>query len=243
MQPRHDFDQERLSELADSFKQNGIIQPLVVKVSGPNYVIIAGERRYRAARLAGFGEVPALVMDDVDDARTLELALVENIQREDLNPIELAEAYRRLMQQCGLTQNELAERVGKSRAALANQLRLLALPESIQLLVRQLKLTEGHARAILALESESAMKEMAETIMSGQLTVRDVERAVAPKRKRRKLQVRRKQPIVLEIEAELKQRLGTSVRITPGLKHGRIEIEYYGDDDLGRLVELFRKIG
>jgi len=242
MQPRQTFDKERLAELAASLKANGVIQPLVVRRNGAGFTIVAGERRYRAARLAALPQVPAVIMDDIDDVRTLELALVENIHREDLNPLELAEAYRRLIDKCGLTQNDLAVRVGRSRAAVANHLRLLSLPASIKRLIAEGRLTEGHARAILALDNEAQMLETAEKIISNSLSVRDVEKATAPKRRKRRLVPKRLHPALAEMEGDLKRRLATSVKIVPGLKRGRIEIEYYGDDDLDRLWQLFRKI-
>ncbi len=241
MQPRKQFEDERLAELAESLKVNGIMQPLVVKKNGGGFTIVAGERRFRAARLAGLKEVPTIIMDDIDDVRMLELALVENIQRENLNPIELAEAYSRLIDKCGLTQAQLAERVGKSRVAVTNNLRLLTLPDSVKRLVAESRITEGHARAILSLDSEARMLEMAEQIVSGSLSVREVEKKTSPSKKRR-LIVKRKSPILTEIESDLKRRMGTSVRVIPGLKKGRIEIEYYGDDDLDRLWQLLKEI-
>jgi len=242
MQPRRDFDETALHELAESLRRNGIMQPLVVRQNGSMYTIIAGERRYRAARLAGLTEVPVVVMDDVDDTRMLELALVENLQREDLNPIETAEAYRSLMDRCGHTQNELAASVGKSRAAVANVLRLLALPERIKQMLRAGTVSEGHARAILALNDESAMLEMADRIVAESLSVRATESATRKPTPRRRPMTRRQLPILMEAESNLKQTLGTAVRIYHGRKRGRIEIEYYGDDDLSRLLELFQKI-
>jgi len=241
MQPRRDFDEAGLRELADSFKANGIMQPLLVQQHGSEYTIIAGERRFRAARMANFEEVPVLLMDDVSDTRMLELALVENIQRENLNPIDTAEAYRRLIDECGLTQNEMADKVGKSRAAVANVLRLNGLPESIKQMLRERHLTEGHARAILALDSENAMVQMAQQIVDNSLSVRAVEKKTT-RTKRRRLIPKRKMPALMEIENQLKRMLATSVKIVPGLKRGRIEIEYYGDDDLERLLELFKQI-
>ncbi len=241
MQPRVEFDNERMNELVESLKQNGMMQPLVVKKNESGYVIIAGERRYRAARIAGLTQVPVTVMDVGDDARMLELALIENIQREDLNPLELAQAYKRLMDQCNLTQQELSSRVGKSRTAVANTMRLLSLPHAIQEMIRRGELTEGHARAILSLTDEASMLDLAQRIVSGEMSVREVERQAGHTRKR-KLVPKRKLPALAEIETYLKQVLGTSVKITPGLKRGRIEIEYYGDDDLGRLLDLFRRI-
>jgi len=242
MQPRQNFDDVRMAELAESVKQNGMVQPLVVRKNGGGYTIVAGERRYRAARLAGLVQAPAVIMDDLDDARMLELALVENIQREDLNPLELAGAYRRLIDQCGLTQARLAERVGRSRAAVANHLRLLTLPDSIKKLIADGSLTEGHARAILSLDSEASMLEMAQRIVSNSLTVREVEKAGPRRKKRRRLVVRRISPALAEMETDLKRLLATAVKITPGLKQGKIEIEYYGEEDLSRLWQLFRKI-
>ncbi|MBU0983681.1 MAG: ParB/RepB/Spo0J family partition protein [candidate division Zixibacteria bacterium] len=242
MQPRREFDQEKLQELAGSLKHDGVMQPLVVRKNGAGYTIVAGERRFRAASLAGLSEVPVVVIDEVDDTRMLELALVENIHREDLNPLELAEAYRRLMDQCGLTQNEMAGRVGKSRASVANHVRLLTLPDSIKKLLRDGHLTEGHARAILALPSEAQMLEMADRIVSGTMSVRQVEQATGGRRKKRRLTIKRKNPIIVDMESHLKRLLGTSVKVTPGLKAGKIEIEFYGDDDLDRLWQLFRRL-
>ena len=242
LQPRRNFNDTSLAELSESIRLNGMVQPIIVHKNGAGYTIVAGERRYRAARLAGMADAPAVIMDDLDDVRMLELALVENIQREDLNPLELAEAYRRLIDQCGLTQAKLAEQVGRSRAAVANHLRLLTLPDSIKKLIVDGRLSEGHARALLSLGSEASMLQMAEQIVSNSLTVRDVEQAGPAKKKRRRLVVRRISPAVAEIETELKRMLATSVRITPGLKHGKIEIEYYGEEDLGRLWQLLRKI-
>ncbi len=239
MQPRKRFADERLAELAESLKVNGIMQPLVVKKNGGDFTIVAGERRFRAARIAGLKEVPTIIMDAIDDVRMLELALVENIQRENLNPIELAEAYSRLIDKCGLTQAQLAERVGKSRVAVTNNLRLLTLPDSIKRLVAENRITEGHARAILSLDSEARMLEMVEQIVSGTMSVREVEKKTSPSKKRR-LIVKRKSPILTEIESDLKRRMGTSVRVVPGLKRGRIEIEYYGDEDLDRLWQLLK---
>jgi len=242
LQPRHDFDQDSLQQLADSLKRNGMIQPLVVKQSDSGFTIIAGERRLRAARIAGLKEVPVVLMDEVDEPRMLELALVENLQREDLNPLEAAEGYRTLIERCNLTQNELAAKVGKSRTAVANILRLLGLPEPIKQMIREGKLSEGHARAILAAGSEEQMLALAQRALRDALSVRDVEREAG--RGKRKLRAhRRMSPALSDVETFLKQLLGTSVTIRPGAKKGRIEIEYYGDQDLDRLLDLFRRIG
>ncbi|MBN1211385.1 MAG: ParB/RepB/Spo0J family partition protein [candidate division Zixibacteria bacterium] len=239
MQPRRDFNEERLRELADSFRQNGVMQPLVVKKTDSGFAVVAGERRLRAAKIAGLEKIPVVVLEEIDNARMLEMALVENIQRENLNPLELAEAYCRLIEECHLTQNQLAERVGKSRAAVANQLRLLTLPESVKELLGAGKLTEGHARALLAVGSEKEMLALAGRIIDNALSVREAEKTVRGQKKRR-LVPKKKIPELIEIENYLKQLLGTSVKINHGLKRGKIEIEYYGNDDLDRLLDIFR---
>ncbi len=240
-QPRKAFDQERLAELAESFKTRGMLQPIVVTTEGAGFQLVAGERRFRAAKLAELVEVPALVLDDLETTEMLQLALIENLQREDLNPIETAQAYQSLIDQCGLTQAELAERVGKNRASVANTLRLLGLPDNIKNLIAEGKLSEGHARAILAVADPALRERVAQRIMSETLSVRQAEE-MTRKEKRRKLKVRRKSPGLEDAESFLKQTLGTAVRIVPGLKKSRIEVEYYGDDDLNRLLDLFRKL-
>jgi ParB family chromosome partitioning protein len=240
MQPRRMFDDESLHELADSFKQNGIMQPLVVTESGDKFTIVAGERRLRAAKMAGLAEVPVILIEDADDTRRLELALVENIQRENLNPIELAGAYKNLLEKCGLSHEQLSDRVNKSRAAVTNAMRLLNLPISVQILVRDGKITEGHARAILSLGSEKEMLDMADRIIKGTMTVRDVEEQTR-RGKRRRLVPKRQTPMIAEYENSLRQILGTSVKIHHGLKRGKIEIEYYGNEDLERIVALLKK--
>jgi ParB family chromosome partitioning protein len=241
LQPRRDFDETALEQLAESFKRHGVMQPLVVKMDDTGYVIIAGERRYRAAKLAGFTEVPVVVMDPTDDGSMLELALVENVQREDLNPIETAEAYHALIENCGLTQGQLASRVGKSRVAVTNLLRLMSLPEKIKIMLREGKLSEGHARAILSFDNEAEMMRQAQRIIDDTLSVRDVERQAGRVSKRR-LTLKRKMPAIMEAETFLKQTMGTSVKIHHGLRKKKIEIDYYSDDDLDRLLDLFRKI-
>jgi len=241
LQPRHDFDEDTLQQLADSLKRNGMIQPLVVKQTDSGFSIIAGERRLRAARIAGLEEVPVVLMDEVDEPRMLELALVENLQREDLNPLEAAEGYRTLIERCNLTQNDLAAKVGKSRAAVANTLRLFNLPDAVKQMIREGKLSEGHARAILSAGTEEQMLILAQRALRDALSVRDVERE-AGRGKRKQQASLRKSPILSDTETFLKQLLGTSVTIHPGRKKGRIEIEYYGDQDLDRLLDLFRRI-
>jgi ParB family chromosome partitioning protein len=241
MQPRRQFDDSSLAELAESFKSQGVLQPVIVKKKDNGYILIAGERRFRAARLAELPDIPAIVLEEKDEATMLQMALVENIQREDLNAMEEAEAFRKLVEEAGLTQNQLAAKVGKSRAAVANTMRLLTLPEPIKEMIRSGKLSEGHARAILALDDDVSRMRLAERIVSENLSVRIAEESARVVRKR-KLVPKRRLPALVEIENYLKQLLGTSVKIVPGLKRGKIEIEYYGDDDLDRILELFRKI-
>jgi len=240
-QPRKEFDEEKLAELAESFKTRGMLQPILVKKEGAGYQLVAGERRFRAAKIAGLKAAPALVLEDIDAGEMLQLALIENLQREDLNPIEMAQAYQSLIDQCGLTQVQLSERVGKNRASIANTLRLLSLPDNIKSLIAEGKLTEGHARAILSVADAAMRDRIAHRILSETLSVRQAEDA-ARKTKRRRLVVRRKPPAIEEAETFLKQTLGTAVRIVPGLKKGRIEVEYYGDEDLNRLLDLMRKV-
>jgi ParB family chromosome partitioning protein len=241
MQPREKFDQEGLAQLAESFKSQGVLQPVVVKKKGERFSLIAGERRLRAAALAKLEEIPAVIVGEKDEADMLEMALVENLQREDLNLLEVAEAFRRLIDEAGLTQNQLALKVGKSRAAVTNMLRLLSLPAKIKEMVREGKLTGGHARAILALDEESAQLRLAERILNENLSVRWAEES-ARRVKRKKLIPKRRIPALIEAENYLKQLLKTSVRISTGLKRGKIEIEFYGDEDLERVLELFKKI-
>jgi ParB family chromosome partitioning protein len=240
-QPRKEFDQEKLAELAESFKSRGMLQPILVKKEGTGYQVVAGERRFRAAKIAGLTTAPALIMEDISPTEMLQLALIENLQREDLNPIETAQAYSSLIEQCGLTQAQLAEQIGRNRASIANTLRLLSLPENIRNLISEGKLTEGHARAILSVSDAAMRDRIAHRILSETLSVRQTE-GLARQTKRRRLVVRRKPPAIEEAESFLKQTLGTAVRIVPGLKKGRIEVEYYGDEDLNRLLDLMRKI-
>ncbi|UCD93615.1 MAG: ParB/RepB/Spo0J family partition protein [Candidatus Zixiibacteriota bacterium] len=241
MQPRQQFDDAGLQELAESFKSQGVLQPVLVKKAQDGFILIAGERRYRAALIAGLETIPAVTLEETEDAEMLQIALVENLQREDLNPLEAAGAFRKLMDDGGLTQNQLAVKVGKSRAAVANILRLLTLPEKVKELIRSGKLSEGHARAILAVDDDLSRVRLAERIVSENMSVRAAEDS-ARRVRRRKLIPRKKLPAVVEAENYLKQLLGTSVKITPGLKRGRIEVEYYGEEDLERILELFRKI-
>lgn len=237
-QPRKSFDEAALAELADSIRQHGIIQPLTVrKLSSGYYQIIAGERRWRAARLAGLSEVPVIVME-ADDRKAAELAMIENLQREDLNPMEEAAGFQSLIENYHMTQEEAAQRVGKSRSAVANALRLLSLTPPVAKLVEEGKLSAGHARALLPL-SPALQENAAGAVISGGLSVRQTE-ALA---KRLSLEKPEKAPApkgidyAAEAQKELSSKLGRGVRIVTGRKKGRIELEYYGIDDLNDLLE------
>ncbi len=240
-QPRKSFDPEKLKELAESFKTHGMLQPVLVRQDSSGYTIVAGERRFRAAKVAGLDKIPALIIRQISQDGMLELALIENVQREDLNPIETAEAYQALIEQCGITQAKLAEKIGKNRASVANTMRLLSLPENIKQLIIDGKLTEGHARAILSVSDENLRDKIAQRIISETMSVRQAE-GLAQKTKRRRLVLKRRPPGIEESETFLKHLLATAVKIVPGLKKGRIEIEYYGDEDLNRILDLFRKL-
>ena len=238
-QPRKSFDEAALAQLADSIRQHGIIQPLTVrKLSSGYYQIIAGERRWRAARLAGLQEVPALVIE-ADDRKTAELAMIENLQREDLNPIEEAGGYQTLIQQYHMTQEEAAARVGKYRSAVANTLRLLDLTPAVQKQVKAGELSAGHARALVPL-SPALQTRAAEAIIQGGLSVRQAEalaKRLAAERKPEKQADADQVDYTAEAQKDLSSKLGRGVKIVTGRKKGRIELEYYGLDDLNDLLE------
>lgn len=243
-QPRKRFDDESLQELADSISQHGIIQPLTVrKLSSGYYQIIAGERRWRAARLAGLQEVPVIVIE-ADDRKAAELAMIENLQREDLNPMEEAAGFQSLIESYHMTQEEAAQRVGKSRSAVTNALRLLGLTPSVRKLVEEGKLSAGHARALVSL-SPSLQESAANAIVSGGLSVRQTE-ALVKRLSAEKKEAQDKDPdevdYLAEAQNELKARLCRGVKIVPGRKKGRIELEYYGVDDLNDLLDALAVI-
>ena len=239
-QPRKIFDEAALAELAESIRQHGVIQPLTVrKLASGYYQIIAGERRWRAARLAGLTEVPAVVID-ADDKKAAELALVENLQREDLNPMEEAAGFQSLIQTYHMTQEEAAQRVGKSRSAVANAMRLLGLQSSVRKLVEENQLSAGHARALLPL-SPTLQEKAAAMVLQGQLSVRQTEALVkrlsAEPEEPEEPEIPEGPDYAAEAQQSLASKLGRGVRIVTGRKKGRIELEYYGLDDLNDLLE------
>ncbi len=240
-QPRKLFDEDALAELADSIREHGVIQPLTVrKLSSGYYQIIAGERRWRAARLAGLTEIPAVVIE-ADDQKAAELALVENLQREDLNPMEEAAGYQSLIQTYHMTQEEAARRVGKSRSAVANAMRLLGLQPGVRKLVEEGSLSAGHARALLPL-SPALQTKAAETVVQGQLSVRQTEvlakkLLTEPAEEPEIPEPPKDVDYAAEAQRSLASRLGRGVKIVTGRKKGRIELEYYGLDDLNDLLE------
>lgn len=246
-QPRQDFHPHELEELTASVRENGVVQPILVRPRGEGrYELVAGERRLRAAKLAGLAQVP-VVIRDISDTESLELALVENIQREDLNPVEEAQAFNQLLNQFELTQEELAKKIGKERSSVANTLRLLQLSAPLLELVRNGSLSEGHGRALLAVSDEEARKRLADKIVRDNLSVREAEQLAqglkpvkAPKPKgAKRLEI--KDPHLRQLEDEIKRKLGTQVRVIPrNAQKGRIEIEYYSLEDLDRILALLR---
>ena len=243
-QPRKQFDPEALADLADSIRRHGIIQPLTVrKLSSGYYQIIAGERRWRAARMAGLTQVPAVVIE-ADDRKAMELAMIENLQREDLNPMEEAEGYKVLMDQYGMTQEEAAQAVGKSRSAVANAVRLLGLSDSVRKLVEEGTLSAGHARTLLSLPAK-LQDSAAATVVKGDLSVRQTE-LLCKKLTQEKKAAPVKDDLTVnytqEAERDLTTTLGRPVHIVNGKKKGRIELEYYGVDDLNDLIDALRSM-
>ena len=243
-QPRQDFDPEELQALADSIALHGVVQPLTVReVPGGYYQIIAGERRWRAARIAELREIPAVIIE-ADDRKVMELALIENLQRQDLNPVEEAMGYRSLMEDYGLTQEDAAKQVGKSRPAVANALRLLNLPEKVLEMVRKGELTAGHARAVLSLKTVKMQEQAAQKIAALGLSVRQAELLC---KNMAKEPAPAKEPTlavdyVAECEKNLSKHLGRGVKIVNGKRKGRFELEFYGQDDLQVLLDALMKI-
>jgi len=240
-QPRKDFDDTALAQLADSISNHGVIQPLLVRpMTNGSYQLVAGERRWRASKMAGLSEVPVIIQE-MTDSEKMELALIENLQREDLNPIEEALGYRELMDQHNLTQDQVAQKVGKSRPAVANALRLLNLPDRVVKLVRNGELSSGHARALLALESEDEMADLAQKAAKGLLTVRDIEKQTkkedAKPSKKAKASPPSRDSFYDEMELALKQELGKKVKITASGNKGTLEIEFYSKEELSDLAK------
>ncbi len=238
-QPRRIFNQDAIEELAQSIRTDGLIQPIIVRRNGPRYSLVVGERRWRAARLAGLTQIPAIIQDIPQD-RVLEVTLVENIQREDLNPIEVALALNRMVQELNLSHETLASRTGKNRTTITNLLRLLRLPKDIQELVAEKRISMGHARAILALENEDQQRAVAEKTAAQGLSVRQVERLV--RKMARPPEPDAEKPVDPNVAAaidELERALGTKVRLVQqGDSKGRLEIEYYSAEDLDRIYEV-----
>ena len=245
-QPRKRFDPEALADLAESIRVHGIIQPLTVRrLASGYYQIIAGERRWRAAKEAGLAEVPAVIIE-ADDRKVMELGLIENLQREDLNPAEEARGYQVLMEEYGLTQEQVAQQMGKSRPAIANTLRLLALPEDILKLLEEEALSAGHARAILALPTPALQRQAAKKVIEGQLSVRQTEALVKALQKQKPDKPKDDGPDLSlylgELEKDLSGRLGRKVKIAHRGKKGKIELEYYNDQDLEALLALLQTL-
>ena len=243
-QPRQHFDQESIGELAASIRALGVLQPIVVSRNADGYELIAGHRRVLASRVAGKTSIPAVVRDDVRDR--LELALAENLQRTDLNAIETARAYKLLMETYDLTQEQLAERLGKSRSAVANTLRALQAPQILQDAVQEGKISEGHLRALLPLPLSEAVRALGEILAKG-MSVREAEslarKMVHPTHSRRRTRAKGNDPDLAGVTAELRSALGTKVEITRGRKGGRIAIQFYSDEDFERLYELLVRAG
>jgi ParB family chromosome partitioning protein len=246
LQPRTKFHEVQLEELAQSIKENGIVQPILIRrISGSRYQLVAGERRWRAAQRAGLQRIPAIVRDVTDD-KMLELALIENIQRQELNAIEEAHAYKRLIDTLGLTQEVVAQRVGRDRTFVTNYLRLLRLPEDIQGLVEENKISMGHARALLGLDDPEKQRDLARTIVDKGLSVRETERAIKTivnNEKPSRVEAQKVKIIDANVrlaEAKLRRRFGTQVKVIPNQQGdgGKIEFHYYNDLDLNRIYEL-----
>lgn len=236
-QPRKIFDEDALNDLKASIKENGVIQPIILRRKDDRYEIIAGERRWRAAKAAGLERIPSIVRE-IDEETAAKISLIENVQRENLNPIEEAEAYKRLMSEYSLKQEELAKAVGKSRSYISNSIRLLNLDERIIGYIYEGKLTGGHGKALLAIKNHEDQLEAANRIIELGMNVREAEEKAKVSKKRSKKNKKAKELFMIELEEKLMGALGTKVTLNHGRKSGRIEIEYYDDDDLERLIDL-----
>ena len=242
-QPRKTFSEEKIEELSKSIKEHGIIQPIVVRKKGKSYEIVAGERRWRAARKAELAKVPCLIRE-LSDEQNMLIAIIENIQREDLNPVEEAEGLNQMIVTFGMTQEQISKSVGKSRPYIANSLRLLKLPEYIKEEMAEGRLSAAHGRTLVTVEDEDVRKALCERIIKEGLSVRETEKLVSEdgKGKKRKPAARTKNPDVARVEAELKEALGTRVTINQNGKKGKIEIEFFSRDELDRLIELLKTL-
>ncbi|KUO76323.1 MAG: chromosome partitioning protein ParB [Clostridia bacterium BRH_c25] len=241
-QPRKAFDDKALTDLSESIKEHGVVQPIIVRKLGNNFQIIAGERRWRASRLAGKKTIPAIVKD-CSNLEVMELALIENLQREDLNSIEEAMAYKSLIEEYNMTQEEISKQIGKSRPAIANSLRLLQLPKEIKDMIAAGKITQGHARALLAIEGEKRQLEVAGKIINQQLNVRQIEKLAKDTKQKEKVEALpdKYQIEINQLEERLKTALGTKVTIQHKSNRGKIEIEYYSNEELDRILDLLEK--
>ncbi|UCB45750.1 MAG: ParB/RepB/Spo0J family partition protein [Spirochaetota bacterium] len=239
-QPRREFDRDKIEELARSIQGNGIIQPIVVRSSGQNYELVVGERRVRAAKRVGLLEIPAIVKD-YPDSKIFDIALIENIQREDLNPIEEADAYRIILERDMITQEELSKRLGKSRSYIANMIRILDLPDKIKTYVSRGTISVGQAKALLSLKNQEQRLKLVERIINDKLSVRDVERMTKRRDVPRGTKVSEKEPFIEELEDQLRERFGTKVVIDYRKGRGTIKIEFYSNDELDRIIEEMRK--
>lgn len=242
-QPRKTFSEEKIEELSKSIKEHGIIQPIVVRKKGKSYEIVAGERRWRAARKAELAKVPCLIRE-LSDEQNMLIAIIENMQREDLNPVEEAEGLNQMIVTFGMTQEQISKGVGKSRPYIANSLRLLKLPEYIKEEMAEGRLSAAHGRTLVTVEDEDVRKALCERIIKEGLSVRETEKLVSEngKGKKRKPAARTKNPDVARVEAELKEALGTRVTINQNGKKGKIEIEFFSRDELDRLIELLKTL-
>lgn len=245
-QPRKTFSEKTIAELKQSIEKHGILQPLIVRKSIKGYEIVVGERRYRAAREAGMEKIPVVVRD-LDEQKMMEMALIENLQREDLNPLEEALAYKKLMEKLGLKQEQLAHRLGKSRPHIANHLRLLQLPDFVQQLIADEQLTMGHGRTLLGLKDKKKLKAVVKKVLKENMNVRQLEKWITElnknvSRETTKAATREKSVFIKEKEAHLREKFGTAVAINRTKKKGKIEIEFYSDEDLNRLLDLLEGV-
>ena len=238
-QPRTRIDENKLSELTASIKEKGIIQPVVVRQVGDEFELVAGERRLMAAKKLGLERILAVIAGKLSKEEMVELSLIENLQREDLNPIDTAKGYKRLLEECLLTQTQVAQRIGKDRSSVANTLRILSLPEEVQKLISSGKLSEGHARAILSLSSEKEQAALSRRVVREGLSVRSTEDLAYGKKKTSGSKPKKKtSPAFFEVEEKLKEFFGTSVKVLAKGKGGKVEIEFYSEEDLSRILEL-----